>query len=85
MKHTCTPITTTGRVDCGAQGTSGALTVYGFTTGSYANFKQYVATDVTLAAGNGQEYTLCIGAGSYMTYEALCISQGGCWGSGGTY
>jgi hypothetical protein len=64
----------TGRVVCPAAiGAAGAAVITNFPVPAY----KYRATDITLAAGVGQEYTLCFQSGSWMNYASMCIAPTG--------
>jgi hypothetical protein len=65
---------TTGRITCPAAiGAAGAAVIPNFPIPSL----KYRATDITLAAGVGQEYTLCFQTGMWINYANMCIAPTG--------
>jgi hypothetical protein len=62
-----------GRVTCPPAGDEGVIGVEAFTTGNWDKPVNYLGTKINLAAGVGQEYTLCFARAAYVNLNYICI------------
>jgi len=63
-----------GRVTCPPSGEEGAVYIEKFTTEQWAVPVNYLGTNLTLAEGLNQEYTLCFERAFYVNLNYVCIS-----------